>query len=199
MAMKPATITILQGKSSFRMGPPPVPGKAVTAGKAVCFGGFFVAVAVSVAPGSVAVAVNVAGVAEAGVTEGGVAEGGVAEGGVAEGGVGEGGVGEGGVGEGGVGEGGVGEGAARQVGPVMVLPSVVKELFSDMIRPSTVAPETRVISRDAMRVPTNVLPEAMTASRPICQNTWQGCALPAMTTEPENVMSRPTWKTQTSL
>jgi hypothetical protein len=93
----------------------------------------------------------------------------------------------------------VGVAAAAQIGPVMELPSVVKELFSDMIRPPTVAPETNVTSADAMSVPTNVLLEAMVADRPICQNTWQGCALPAMTTEPENVMSRPTWKTQTSL
>jgi hypothetical protein len=80
----------------------------------------------------------------------------------------------------------------------MLLPSVVKELLSDMTRPPTVAPETRVISRDAMRVPMKVLPTVTTASRPICQNTWQGCALPPMTTEPENVMSRPIWKTQIS-
>jgi hypothetical protein len=93
----------------------------------------------------------------------------------------------------------VGAGAELQVGPEMVLPSVVKELVSEMSRPLTEAPETRVISREAISVPFNPVPEAMIASRPICQNTLQGCALPAMTTVPENVISRPTWKTHTSL
>ena len=88
---------------------------------------------------------------------------------------------------------------ARQGELKMLLPSVVKELLSDMIRPSTVAPETRVTSDDAMRVPTNVVPAAMVAFRLICQNTLQACAVPAMTTEPLNVKSSLIWKTQTSV
>jgi len=35
IALKPPTITRLQGKSWFGLGPPPVPGKALTIGKSV--------------------------------------------------------------------------------------------------------------------------------------------------------------------
>jgi hypothetical protein len=38
MALNPPTITRLQGKPPFRMGAPPVPGKAVTTGKGVSVG-----------------------------------------------------------------------------------------------------------------------------------------------------------------
>ena len=38
VALKPPAITRLQGKSSFRMGAPPVPGKPVTTGKSVAVG-----------------------------------------------------------------------------------------------------------------------------------------------------------------
>jgi hypothetical protein len=90
-------------------------------------------------------------------------------------------------------------GAELQVGPEIMLSSVVKELVSDMSRPSTFAWETTTISRDAMSVPANELYEPMVTSRPICQKTLQGWALPAITTEPENVMSPSIRKIQTSL
>src|SRR5450759_5464423 len=44
MALKPPAITRVQGKSSFCMGAPPVPGKAVTTGNFVAVGGTGVAV-----------------------------------------------------------------------------------------------------------------------------------------------------------
>jgi len=93
----------------------------------------------------------------------------------------------------------VGTGRAGQLGPEMVLPSVVKAPVSDTIRPSTLAPETTVTSRNAMSVPTNALPDAMVASRLICQNTLQARAPPAKITEPLNVKSVLIWKTQTSV
>ena len=65
MALKPPTITRLQGKPSLRMGAPPVPGKLVTTGKSVAVGGVSVAVVggvtvgVSVGPDGVVVGVAV--------------------------------------------------------------------------------------------------------------------------------------------
>ena len=59
MALKPPAITRLQGKTSFRMGAPPVPGSAVTAGKSVSVGASAVAVGASlVAVGAPVVAVG---------------------------------------------------------------------------------------------------------------------------------------------
>jgi hypothetical protein len=84
---------------------------------------------------------------------------------------------------------GVAVGATSQVGPEMVFPSVVSELVRDIILPFTVAPDFKVISRDAIKVPTNMLPDPMVTSRLICQNTLQGCALPVKDTEPEKVKS----------
>ena len=56
MALKLPAITRLQGKSSLRMGPPPVPGKPVTTGKSVGVG-----CGVIVDVGFIAIAVRVAG------------------------------------------------------------------------------------------------------------------------------------------
>src|ERR1041384_6947008 len=90
-------------------------------------------------------------------------------------------------------------GAAAQLGPKMELPAGVKAPVSDRIRPSTLAPETNVTSRDAMSVPTKALPTPMVASRPICQNTLHARAPPPTLTEPLNVKSVPIWKIQTSV
>ena len=59
MTLKPPTIIQLQGKSSFRMGPPPVPGKPVTTGKSVAVGLRVVGVVVSVVVITVVVIVGV--------------------------------------------------------------------------------------------------------------------------------------------
>jgi hypothetical protein len=128
-ALKPATITRLQGKSSFRIGPPPEPGKAVTTGRGVCFGDFFVdvgpgAVAVAVVPGRVAVAVAPDSVAVA------VGRVGVA----------------------------VGAGGARQVEPVMVLASNVTAPVCARARPFKLAPVCRLMDVRASIFPMNVVP-----------------------------------------
>ena len=76
-AVKPPAISKPQGEPSFRIGAPPVPGKAVTAGNFVALGASEVAVgapAVAVGPtdvavGAPAVAVTVGGV-EVGVSVG---------------------------------------------------------------------------------------------------------------------------------
>jgi hypothetical protein len=60
MAVKPPAITRLQGETSFRIGAPPVPGNAVTAGKSVAVGAAVVAVgAPDVAVGAPDLAVSV--------------------------------------------------------------------------------------------------------------------------------------------
>jgi hypothetical protein len=68
MALKLPAITRPKGELSFRMGAPPVPGKAVTAGNGVSVGAAVVAVgAAVVAVGAPVVAVAVGG-AEVGVS-----------------------------------------------------------------------------------------------------------------------------------
>lgn len=72
-AIKPTAITKLQGETSFRIGAPPVSGRAVTAGKFVAVGTSDVAVGASdVAVGAADVAVGVSlGGDEVGVSVGG--------------------------------------------------------------------------------------------------------------------------------
>jgi hypothetical protein len=93
----------------------------------------------------------------------------------------------------------VGVVALHVEGTVMVSASRVTAAFRARIRPSTVAAESRVAEVNAMRVPTNVLPDPSVAELPTVQNTLHACAPPSRrTTLPEPVMRlEEAWKMYT--
>ena len=129
MALKPPTITRLQGKSAFRMGPPPAPGKPVTTGKSMAVGGWRVGVDVGMVVGvGVDVGVDVGvGVREAVGVDVVVDVGAIA----------------------------VCVSSAAQIGPVMVLLCNVTEPVCARARPFKLAPVSRLMDVDARMFPIN--------------------------------------------
>jgi hypothetical protein len=170
MALKPPTITRLQGKSSFRMGPPPAPGKPVTTGKSVAVGGRRVGVDVGVAVGvdvGVDVGVGVAVGVDMGVDV--VVDMGVD--GVVD-----------------VGAIAVCVSSAAQIGLVMVLLSNVTAPVCTRARPFKLAPVCRAMDVSARIFPMNLVPGARREKEePILHHTLHGS--PPVTDELAEVVS----------
>jgi hypothetical protein len=163
MALKPPTITRLQGKSSFRMGAPPAPGKPVTAGKCVAVGGTDVGGVVGVVVSVVVIGV-VVGVVLIGVVVG-VSVSVVVVGVVV----------------------GVVVACVAQIGPVMVLESNVTWPVCTRARPFKLALVFMVMSVSAKIFPMSEVFESRVAELPILHHTLQGS--PPVTDEPGDVMS----------
>src|SRR5450759_2934530 len=163
MALKPPAITRVQGKSSFCMGAPPVPGKAVTTGNFVAVGGTGVAV------GAVAVGVPAAAVA-VGVPAAAVAVSAAAAVCVAAEAV------------------GVAADCTRQVSPVMVLEFNVTAPVCARALPFKVAPFCRAMDVSARIFPMNLVPVARRVTDdPSLHHTLHGS--PPVTDELADVVS----------
>jgi hypothetical protein len=196
MALKPAAITRLQGKSAFRMGPPPEPGKPGTTGVTVGVEGVDWGVEVGVAVGMIADCVAVGPVAGVGVAvdmiPDCVAVGPVAGVGVAVGMIPDCvavGVVVGCVGVGvlvGCVDVGVLVGGTEQNGPVTVLVSIVTAPVCANTRPVKFAAVFMEIDVSAKTFPMNEVPVPRVAELPILHHTLQGS--PPVTDEPGDVI-----------